>query len=358
MLTKSSLDQRNAVSQESSSRYPARANLSLCLWLKSNLWALNEIDIAYWWCGFQDGGDLVSMFTTTIHQKRRCASNRRVLFANPVPSISAELIALLEDIGIRTESDLLFSATPLDIFSRLLDRNNLNVPWRTRIGHRLGHGAVCCSRRVGFGAVWCRRSGSSTRQETMQRQQRYWPFATAIGRSQACSDFWFWEICTIYEMRQLGLRGLHLRCLDPCFKPYLEWSSSSWRLLWISVEVARDIFHAFNTLLDATRNSWAPSRVFAILQNWVTLVSRLGLGSAVYPLRIVFQWNEITSKSPNLQIILKPFFASGSTFFYIIEFQRSKVGCIESKVDNIVANVISTGRRLMTKKNQGGPKGN
>jgi hypothetical protein len=34
------------------------------------------------------------------------------------------------------------------------------------------------------------------------------------------------------------------------------------------------------------------------------------------------------------------------------------VGCIESKVDNIVANVISTGRRLMTKKNQGGPKGN
>jgi len=270
--------------------------------------------------------DLVLMFTTTIHQKRRCASNRRVHFAmrlaNPVPSISAELVPLLEDIDIRTESDLLFSATPLDIFSRLPDKDNLNVPWRT-IGHRLGHGALCCSRRVGFAAVWCRSSGSSTRQETMQRQQRYWPFATGIGRSQACSDFWFWEICTIYEMRQLGPRGL----------PDLAAHEGS---------VARDIFHAFNTLLDATRNSWAS--MTRKLLNWVTLVSRLD--STGYPLRILFQWNEITSKSPNLQIILKRFFASGITFFYIIEFQRSKVGCIESKVDNIVADVIS----LMTKK--------
>ena len=48
--------------------------------------------------------------------------------ANPVPSISAELVAPLEDIGIRTESDLLFSTTPLDIFSRLPDKDNLNVP--------------------------------------------------------------------------------------------------------------------------------------------------------------------------------------------------------------------------------------
>ena len=39
--------------------------------------------------------------------------------ANLVPSISAELVALLEEIGIRTESDLLFSATPSEIFSRL-----------------------------------------------------------------------------------------------------------------------------------------------------------------------------------------------------------------------------------------------
>jgi len=38
---------------------------------------------------------------------------------NLVPFISAELVALLEDIGIRIESDLLFSVTLLEIFSRL-----------------------------------------------------------------------------------------------------------------------------------------------------------------------------------------------------------------------------------------------
>ena len=51
------------------------------------------------------------------------SKDNSVLFAmrlvNLVPSISTELVAHLEDIGIRTESDLLFSASPLEILSRL-----------------------------------------------------------------------------------------------------------------------------------------------------------------------------------------------------------------------------------------------
>lgn len=39
--------------------------------------------------------------------------------ANLVPSISAELVASLDAIGIRTESDLLFSAKPWEILKRL-----------------------------------------------------------------------------------------------------------------------------------------------------------------------------------------------------------------------------------------------
>jgi len=39
--------------------------------------------------------------------------------ANLVPSISAELVAALNTLGIRTESDLLFSATPREILNRL-----------------------------------------------------------------------------------------------------------------------------------------------------------------------------------------------------------------------------------------------
>jgi RAD51-like protein 3 len=39
--------------------------------------------------------------------------------ANLVPSISTELVAGLNTIKIRTENDLLFSATPQEIFNRL-----------------------------------------------------------------------------------------------------------------------------------------------------------------------------------------------------------------------------------------------
>lgn len=39
--------------------------------------------------------------------------------ANLVPSISADLVTALDSIGIRTESDLLFSATPREILKRL-----------------------------------------------------------------------------------------------------------------------------------------------------------------------------------------------------------------------------------------------
>jgi RAD51-like protein 3 len=61
----------------------------------------------------------------TIDQSHRIldlfliSSGRRMRLANLVPSISAELVTALDTLGIRTESDLLFSATPREILNRL-----------------------------------------------------------------------------------------------------------------------------------------------------------------------------------------------------------------------------------------------
>ena len=96
---------------------------------------------------------------------------------NLVPFISAELVALLEDIGIRIESDLLFSVTLLEIFSRLpagiTSLENSNWTSWSRSSVLLQH--------VGFGIIWCRSSGSSTRRGTLQRQRGYESLLRELG---------------------------------------------------------------------------------------------------------------------------------------------------------------------------------
>lgn len=57
--------------------------------------------------------------TLTLEQSHIFLVNRIMRLANLIPSISTELVAHLNDIGIRTEIDLLFSATPLEILRHL-----------------------------------------------------------------------------------------------------------------------------------------------------------------------------------------------------------------------------------------------
>jgi len=156
---------------------------------------------------------------------------------NLVPFISAELVALLEDIGIRIESDLLFSVTLLEIFSRLptgitsLENSNRSSSSSSRSSVLL--------QRVGFGIIWCRSSGSSTRRGALQRQRRYESLLRDLGSPkfiQISRDRGPWDICTISEMRQSGPRVLppNLRWLDPCLNLVLnhlaarEGSTAAW----------------------------------------------------------------------------------------------------------------------------------